>query len=136
MEHILVVEDEMLVALDLEHILESAGHDVLGIAPDMESALELAPGCSMALVDVNLRDGQTGPRIAAEIFRRHGARVIFVTANPEQIGSAADIAVARVAKPFDRRAILAAIAAAQEAELPDRLPDHGYPIAAANRINR
>lgn len=136
MEHILVVEDEMIVALDLEHILLSAGHDVLGIAPDMESALELAPGCSIALIDVNLRDGQTGPQIAAEIFRRHGARIIFVTANPEQIGTSAAIAVAHVAKPFDTRSILAAIGAAQDADLPQRLPDHGYPVAMANRLNR
>lgn len=136
MEHILVVEDEMLVALDLEHILAAAGHHVVGIAPDMGTALELAPECSMALVDVNLRDGQTGPRIAAEIFRRHGARIVFVTANPEQIGAATDIAVARVSKPFDNRMILAAVATAQEAELPDRLPDHPPPTASGRGLNR
>lgn len=136
MEHILVVEDEMLVALDLEHILSSAGHHVVGIAPDMETALELAPGCSMALVDINLRDGQTGPRIATEIFRRHGARILFVTANPEQIGSAAAIALGRIAKPFDRRGVLAAIAAAQDADLPERLPDHPAPEMFGKQLGR
>lgn len=136
MEHILVVEDEMLVALDLEHILEAAGHHVVGIAPDMESALDLAPGCSMALIDVNLRDGPNGPAIAAEIFRRHGARIIFVTANPEQIGASASIALGHVAKPFDARTIAAAIAAAQEGELPDRLPDHAPPIGPGHRLSR
>jgi DNA-binding response OmpR family regulator len=136
MEHILVIEDEMLVALDLEHILASAGHHVVGIAPDSETALELAPACSMALVDVNLRDGKTGPRIAAEIFSRHGARIIFVTANPEQIGAVADIAVGRVAKPFDRRDILSAVEAAKEADLPDRLPDHPQRSASTSQIGR
>ncbi|ATE65428.1 response regulator [Rhizorhabdus dicambivorans] len=136
MEHILVVEDEMIVALDLEHILQAAGHQVVGIAPDMETALELAPACSMALVDVNLRDGPTGPGVGAEIFRRHGARIIFVTANPEQIGSAAGIAVGRVSKPFDSRAILSAIAIAQDEDLPDRLPDHAPAASLSGRLSR
>lgn len=113
MEHILVVEDEMIVALDLEHILASAGHHVVGIAPDTETALELAPNCSLALVDVNLRDGKTGPTIGAEIARRHGAKIVFVTANPEQIGEAASVALGHVSKPFDQTSILRAVAAAQ-----------------------
>lgn len=113
MEHILVVEDEMIVALDLEQILASAGHHVVGIAPDMETALELAPNCSLALVDINLRDGKTGPTIDAEIARRHGAKILFVTANPEQIGDAASVALGHVRKPYDQNAILRAVADAQ-----------------------
>lgn len=124
MEHILVVEDDMIVALDLEHILESAGHNVVGIAPDTETALELAPGCSIALVDVNLRDGKTGPTIGTEIARRHGAKVVFVTANPEQIGDAAGFALGHVRKPFDQASILRAIADTREADVDGAFPDH------------
>jgi len=127
MEHILVVEDEMIVALDLEQILVSAGHHVVGVAPDMETALEMAPGCSLALIDMNLRDGRTGPRVAAEIRRRHGANILFVTANPEQIGSAARIALGHVRKPFTSRAILDAIARASEESEPGLFTNHATP---------
>jgi CheY-like chemotaxis protein len=130
MEHILVVEDEMIVALDLEHILASAGHEVIGIAPDTETALELAPGCSLALVDINLRDGPTGPAIGTEIARRYGAKVVFVTANSEQIGDAARFALGHVSKPFDQASILRAIAEARDADGPC-FPDHSMPSAAS-----
>lgn len=113
MERILLVEDEIIVALDLEYILQLAGHDIVGIAPDTESALEIAPECTLALVDVNLRDGRTGPAIAAEIVRRHGAKILFVTANPEQIGDAVHIAEGFISKPFNRAAIIRAIASAR-----------------------
>ncbi|KQX18538.1 MULTISPECIES: response regulator [unclassified Sphingomonas] len=130
MEHILVVEDEMIVALDLEHILASAGHEVVGIAPDTETALELAPACSLALVDINLRDGATGPAIGTEIARRYGARVVFVTANPEQIGDAARFSLGHVRKPFDQASILRAIAEARDADSPGSFPDHPMSSAA------
>ena len=117
MEKILVVEDEMIVALDLEHILTSAGYEVVGIAPDTETALEIAPRCTMALVDINLRDGQTGPQIAREIHQRHGARIVFVTANPEQIGLGAAIAEGFVSKPFEPASILKVVAQARAADM-------------------
>ena len=47
--------------------------------------------------------------IAAEISRRHGAKILFVTANPEQIGDAIHIAEGS-SKPFDRTPILRAVA--------------------------
>ena len=52
---------------------------------DKATALEAAPGCSFAFVDVNLRDGATGPAIARRIAHDHGLKVVFVTANPGQI---------------------------------------------------
>jgi len=124
----------MIVALDLEHILASAGHHVVGIAPDTETALEMAPECSLALVDMNLRDGQTGGMIATEIARRHGAKILFVTANPEQIGPARQLAVGHVSKPFNPRSILDAVAAAVEAdETGSRFPDRMIAEQAGGR---
>jgi CheY-like chemotaxis protein len=103
----LIVEDEIFVALDLERILTDAGYLVCAIAPDSEAALAAAPQCDFALVDVNLRDGCTGPAIARHIAREHGVKVVFVTANPSQIGEAAH-ALGYVRKPFSESAILAA----------------------------
>ena len=101
----LIVEDEIFVALDLERILLDAGYDVVAIAADCETALEAAPRCGFAFVDVNLRDGATGPEIARRLECEHGVKVVFVTANPAQIGDAT--AIGYVRKPFSEAAIVA-----------------------------
>lgn len=106
---ILIVEDEFLVALQLEDILGDAGHDVVGTVPDMASLATLGEAPDVALVDLNLRDGLTGPAIARQIALTFGSRVIYVTANPTQIDMPAATAVGIVQKPFTRQSILAAI---------------------------
>ena len=113
----LIVEDEIFVALDLERILEDAGYRVAAIAADRQSALEAAPDCGFAFVDVNLRDGPTGPDIARRIAAEHGIKVVFVTANPGQIGMA-EGALGYVRKPFSEAAILAAAELASGAGMP------------------
>lgn len=114
----LIVEDEIFVALDLERILQDAGFHVAAIAADASSALEAAPGCGFAFVDVNLRDGPTGPEIAERIARDYGVRVVFVTANPGQITNR-DTALGYVRKPFNEEAILAAARTAAQADAGD-----------------
>ena len=65
---ILIVEDEILVALEIESVLEELGYTVLGIAADLEGALAYAHHhIDLALVDLNLRDGLTGPEIGATL---------------------------------------------------------------------
>ncbi|KTT97621.1 transcriptional regulator [Sphingomonas yabuuchiae] len=107
----LIVEDEIFVALDLERILTDAGYNVAGIAADSRSAIECAPGCTFAFVDVNLRDGATGPEIARRIAEDYGVKIVFVTANPSQIDTGIE-ALGYIRKPFSERAILAAAALA------------------------
>ena len=81
----IIIEDEILAAIHLEDALEALGVETIGIAPDRKSALELAgAGPDLALVDLNLRDGFTGPAIAADLAAM-GVSVMFVTANPSQI---------------------------------------------------
>lgn len=107
----LIVEDEIFVALDLERILIDAGYEVAAIAADTESAIQAAPGCNFAFVDVNLRDGATGPDIAQRMVHEYGIKVVFVTANPAQIGDG-DGALGYIRKPFSETAILSAAAIA------------------------
>jgi len=107
---VLIVEDEFLVALQLEDILSDGGHAVLGTFPDAASVAALGEAPDVALIDLNLRDGLTGPAVARDLAGRFGARVIYVTANPGQIGKPAATAVGIVQKPFSRQAILSAIA--------------------------
>ncbi len=106
---VLIVEDEIFVALEIEQIVQDAGLDVIAIAADREEALAVAPLCDIALVDLNLRDGPTGPGIGMDLARRHQVRVIYVTANPAQIGRASAGALGFVTKPFDARSIIAAL---------------------------
>ena len=111
MKTALIVEDEIFVALDLERILTDAGYRVVAIAADTQSAIDAAPGCGFAFVDVNLRDGATGPEIARRMECEHGVKVVFVTANPTQIGTASN-AIGYVRKPFCEASILSAAAVA------------------------
>ncbi len=111
----IIVEDEIFVALDLERILTGAGYTVKAIAADKTGAIraadEVAGECSFALVDINLRDGPTGPDLAKTLARDYGMKVVFVTANPGQIACPSG-ALGYVRKPFSDSAILAAAALA------------------------
>ena len=59
---ILIVEDEILVAMALKSILLDSGCEAVGIASDLTTVEEyLSEPIDLALVDLNLRDGPTGP---------------------------------------------------------------------------
>ena len=110
---ILIVEDEIFVAMDIERILADAGYTVTAIAADRASALDDRVKADIAFVDINLRDGQTGPEIACNLAERNGTRVVYVTANPAQIDPVAGTAIGYIRKPFTAAAIRAAAAFAE-----------------------
>lgn len=107
---ILIVEDEFLVAMELEDIVRQAGLQVIAIAPDRAAAQRIDARPELAFVDINLRDGPTGPMIARDLANRYGTRIIFVTANPDQIGDPPPQALGYVRKPFSVDSIMAAVA--------------------------
>lgn len=119
----LIVEDEIFVALDLERILTDAGYTVAAIAADSASAIQAAPQCGFAFVDVNLRDGPTGPSIARRMAQDYGIKVVFVTANPAQIDVGGECALGYIRKPFSEAAILAAAALASDEPAPQPAND-------------
>ena len=84
---ILVVEDEALIALDMEYVLRSSGYDVAGPVGNSENASQMGANVDIALVDVHLSDGETGPSLAAHLAQVHGVTVIFATANPEIVAA-------------------------------------------------
>jgi DNA-binding response OmpR family regulator len=103
---VMIVEDEILVAANLEATIEDLGYEPIGIAPDMEAAMSLA--CArpdLALVDLNLRDGETGALIGARLGREHGVAVLFLTANPRSLGAGVPGTLGVVAKPYDEGVI-------------------------------
>jgi two-component system, response regulator PdtaR len=106
---ILIVEDEMLVAMELESILEDLGHEPVGIAPDLAAAEQLASSpIDLALVDLNLRDGLTGPEIGTRLSSR-GVTVLFITANPRVLGDGVAGAVGVLTKPTDAATVRTAV---------------------------
>lgn len=106
---VLIVEDEFLIALQIESILVERGYRVIGIISDLAGLQALAERPDVALVDLNLRDGPTGGEIAVRLARNHGTRIVYVTANPAQIAEPAPTAIGIVHKPFSQGAIDAAV---------------------------
>jgi len=98
-EKILIVEDEPLLAMDIREIVSNLGYETSGIADSFETAQQLAPLCTIALVDVNLRDGATGPRIGQYLASKFGIAVVMVTANPETIREDIPRVVGLISKP-------------------------------------
>jgi len=108
---ILIVEDEILVALEMQFILEDHGYEVVGIAADLHGALAFADSkIALALVDLNLRDGLTGPEIGKRLAHEHKANVLFVTANPRLLGDGISGTVGVLTKPTDEACLTAAVA--------------------------
>lgn len=102
MASVMIVEDEVLVAIDLESSLLEAGHHVIGAAGDAAGAFKLAEERpEFAFVDVNLRDGETGPEIARRLSHEYGVRVVFLTANPMAVMGRSTGAFGVLPKPFE-----------------------------------
>lgn len=102
---ILIVEDEILVALELEETLNDLGHTVVGIAPDRRSFEAFASEeIDLALVDLNLRDGETGVHIGRALADRRAA-VVFVTANPGLLREGVAGTIGILPKPATRKAV-------------------------------
>ncbi len=102
---ILIVEDEIIAATEIEYVVEEMGHDPMAIASDQKSALAHASQADIALVDLNLRDGPTGIRIGEILAQTHGVTVVFLTANPAQLGDGVPGTIGVMPKPATDRDI-------------------------------
>lgn len=102
---ILVVEDEFMVAMTLKALLKKQGHDVVGIADDVISAVHEAERAQpqLAFVDIQLANGSSGLDAAAEL-QKHGVICIFLTGNPPD-GPRPDLALGCLPKPFSDRSL-------------------------------
>lgn len=109
---ILIVEDEVLIALELESLLLDEGYDVVGIAASSAEALSLGHERrpDVAFVDVHLADGPTGIDVARQLASQPNMIVLFMTANARRIP--ADFAGAQgiIVKPYTERGVRDALA--------------------------
>jgi CheY-like chemotaxis protein len=109
---ILVVEDEILIALELESLLQDLGHDVVGIAASSKDALSLGRDLKpdLAFVDIHLSDGPSGVDVARHLSSEHGVTVLFMTANAKRIPEDFAGAWGVIAKPYTERGVREALA--------------------------
>ena len=101
---VLIIEDEPIIAMDLQQLVENAGHEVVGIASSEDEAVAIAEAerPTLVLADVNLGSGGDGASAVARILARHRAPVIFVTAYPERLLTGQDVEPAFIiTKPFE-----------------------------------
>jgi CheY-like chemotaxis protein len=100
--NVLVVEDEAILAMDLEGIIEDAGHHVVGWAINAAEAREMigSRDIDVAFVDIHLGDGPSGVDLAEELRRSSAAPVVFLTANPKRIPDHFAGAIGVISKPF------------------------------------
>ncbi|WP_152048968.1 response regulator [Aureimonas psammosilenae] len=120
---ILIVEDEPLIALDLEEMLQEGGFEVIGTAADMPSALALAEQQrpDAATMDIRLRGGSDGVETACRLYREHGIRSLFISSHFEakKRAAASDCnPIAFVSKPFQAVQVLRELAGAGFRSLP------------------
>lgn len=109
---VLIVEDEALLALDVEGVVQDAGHLVVGDAASLSDveALPVTTAPDLAFVDMQLAQGSSGLDVCRYIITRWPAAVVvFLTANDRLIP--ADFAGGHgiIGKPFTRVGLTAAI---------------------------
>ena len=112
---VMIIEDEPLIAMDLEQIVRDLGHEVTGVAVTRDEAVALAmqdrPG--LVLADIQLADDSSGIDAVKDILSEFNVPVIFITAFPERLltGERPEPTFL-ITKPFQRSTVKAAISQA------------------------
>lgn len=113
---VLIVEDEALLAMELESLVEEAGHSVVGWATSSTEAKAMvdATEADIAFVDIHLTDGPTGVEVAEYIGEKKNSMVVFMTANPKRIPDHFAGAIGVIAKPYTMNGLMSALRYLQE----------------------
>ena len=112
---VLIIEDEPIIAMDIETIVRDLGHNVTGVAVTRNEAVALAhrdpPG--LVLADIQLADDSSGIDAVKDILQDFKVPVIFITAFPERLltGTRPEPTFL-ITKPFQRATVKAAISQA------------------------
>jgi CheY-like chemotaxis protein len=112
---VLIIEDEPIIAMDLETIVRDLGHDVTGVAVTRDEAVSqaLAERPGLVLADIQLADDSSGIDAVKDILAEFPVPVIFITAFPERLltGERPEPTFL-ITKPFQRSTVKAAISQA------------------------
>lgn len=113
---VMVIEDEMIIAMDLKGIVQAMDHDVTGVARTHDQAIELAQKArpDLILADIQLADGSSGIDAVNELLGKLGdIPVIFITAFPERLltGDRPEPAFL-ISKPYSEEQVRSAVSQA------------------------
>ena len=110
-QRILIIEDDAIISLDIEFALAAAGAEVVGPAPTVSRAVELANDSNItaAIVDLRLRRESAGP--AVDSLRHRGIAFIFYSGQADQQAAQVWPEVPLLMKPARHEAIVATLAA-------------------------
>jgi CheY-like chemotaxis protein len=112
---VLIIEDEPIIAMDIETIVRDLGHNVTGVAVTRDEAVAqaLAKRPGLVLADIQLADDSSGIDAVKDILSEFRVPVIFITAFPERLltGERPEPTFL-ITKPFQRSTVKAAIAQA------------------------
>jgi DNA-directed RNA polymerase specialized sigma24 family protein len=112
---VLIIEDEPIIAMDLETIVRDLGHSVSGVAVTRDEAVAqaLAHRPGLVLADIQLADDSSGIDAVKDILADFAVPVIFITAFPERLltGERPEPTFL-ITKPFQRSTVKAAISQA------------------------
>lgn len=113
---VMVIEDESVIAMDLEGIVEMMGHDVTGVATTADQAVQMGKQTrpDLILADIQLADGSSGIDAVLALLAEFGdLPVIFVTAFPERLltGDRPEPAFL-IAKPYTPAQVMSAVSQA------------------------
>jgi CheY-like chemotaxis protein len=112
---VLIIEDEMVIALYVQTVVEEMGHNVIGIAQSAAEAVAISVDNrpELILADINLGEGPSGIDAVKQILERVDLPVIFVTAYPERLLTGArPEPTYLITKPFEPPVLVATIAQA------------------------
>ena len=107
---VLIVEDDMAVAGALSPLVTEAGHELVGLAADRDTAVALIAqtNVDLALIDLRLADGWTGADVA-RAAAENGVAAVFTTANPSMLPADLAGACAVMSKPYTPRQVTACL---------------------------
>lgn len=109
---ILIVEDDLVVASELAHVLSQEGLEVLGPVAEGIEALKLAGGAppAVAIIDLNLAGEINGLTVARHLVERFDVRVVFVSGHiGEVVREGMDLTRHFISKPFTDEAVIGAV---------------------------
>jgi DNA-binding response OmpR family regulator len=108
---LMIVEDEVLVAMALRDELEEAGYHVLDLTERRNAALEVANACKpdLALVNIRLAGRDDGIELA-EHLKALGIPVLLISGQVSRARSAQTVAIASLPKPYDAADMVLAVA--------------------------
>ena len=109
---VLIIEDEPVIAADIEALVRELGHEVIDVAATRREAVDAVAHATPGLVlaDIQLADGSSGIDAVKNILGRYDVPVIFITAFPERLltGERPEPTFL-ITKPFQPETVKAAI---------------------------